>query len=131
MTTTLTRDKLNFFIPCRRISPTDNCNCQSCHQEEASGLKKKCRRCKFSHSLSSLSFIFFIFSMKCFSFDFFVAALTLVQIKVNYLFRRKIYFGDTRKILPNQNGGNGVICYNQIVSSFFFKVHDTNKYKDS
>ena len=110
---TTTPDKLKFFIPCRRISPTDNCNCHSCHQEDASGLKKKCRRCKLSHSLLSLSCLSFFSSMRCFSFDFFVAALTLAQIKLNHLFRRKLYIGDTRTILPNQNGGNEVVYYNQ------------------
>ena len=40
---TTTLDKLKFFIPCRRISPTDNCNCQSRQQEDMSGLKKEAR----------------------------------------------------------------------------------------
>ena len=56
--------------------------------------KNKCKRSKFSHSLLSLSFLSFFSSVKCFSFDFIGAALTLVQIKLNYLFRRKLYIGD-------------------------------------
>ena len=36
---TTTRDKLEFVIPCRKISPSDNCQC--CQQEDASSFEKK------------------------------------------------------------------------------------------
>ena len=93
--------------------------------------KSKCKRSKFSHPLLSLSFLSFFSSVKCFLFDFFGAALTLVHIKLNYVFRRELYIEDPdvrfHEIKTVEMRWSIIIN----ASSFFFKIHDTNKHKDS
>ena len=63
-------DKLKFFIRCRRVSPTDNCYCQSCQQKDASGLNKLKMQAMCIFALSFKSILLLLFSsLKCFSFD--------------------------------------------------------------
>ena len=82
-------DHNGIVIPYRKISPSDNCNCQCCQQEDASSFeKKKGRRCKFSLSLLSLSFFSFFSILKCFSSDLFWCCPHSKML--NYLFRRKL-----------------------------------------
>ena len=78
------RDKLKFFIRCKRVCHNDNCYYQSCQQEDASGLNKNSRRCAFSHSLLSRSVFFFFLAWNIFIWLTLVLPNFKLQIRLWY-----------------------------------------------